>query len=136
MMDELKKMMAKKGQPEKMDDSAIQAKLDVIKELLEMAHSAMGNKMKGDMDEMHKVSVMAPDQEGLEEGLDVAHDALEGAEEHEDEDDGVEPKSPIEEAMAAHSEEKEEPPVEIKPDSEDEVNLFAKKRMKQTGKPY
>lgn len=75
MMDEMmKQLMAKKGASDKMSPEDAQAKLDVIKELLEMASSAMAGKVKGGMDEMQKVSVMAPDQDSLLAGLDKAKD--------------------------------------------------------------
>lgn len=63
--------MAKKPEG-KMDKASVQAKMDVIQELLEMAQEAMAGKVKGGMDEMQKVSVMAPDKESLSEGLDMA----------------------------------------------------------------
>lgn len=81
MMDEMmKQLMAKKGASGKMSPEDMQAKMDVIKELLEMAQSAMAGKVKGGMDEMQKVSIMAPDQESLTEGLDAAKDIVGGDE--------------------------------------------------------
>lgn len=78
MMDEMmKQLMAKKG-AQKMSTEDQQAKLDVIKELLEMATQAMGGKIKGGMDEMQKVSVMAPDKKSLLEGLGMAQDIAGG----------------------------------------------------------
>lgn len=119
MMDDLKKMMMKKADkaPE-MDQAAIEAKLDVIKELMQMAQATMAGKVKGGLDEMHKVTVMAPDQEGLAEGLDKAEDVVDEAPEMESDE-----ASPEVEGMSALMDKNDEP--------EEEENLFARKRSKQ-----
>ena len=76
----MKELMEQMGQkPEQMQDSDVQAKLEVLKELHEMATKLLA----GDLEEseempmdMEKVEVMAEDQEGLEEGLDMAQKVL------------------------------------------------------------
>src|SRR6478736_8328892 len=80
-MDELSKLMAKKKDAPEMSPEEIQAKLEVVKELMAMAQEAMGDGVKRGLDDMHasKVSVMAPDKEGLEEGLEKASDLVAGA---------------------------------------------------------
>lgn len=76
-MDELMKMMtAKKSGAQGMSDEEITAKEDVIKELLQMALSAMGDHVKGGMDEMSKVSVSAADPKDLAMGLDKAKEVV------------------------------------------------------------
>lgn len=99
MMDELMKMMAKKkSKGGEMSEDAVKAKMDVIAELLEMAQSAMGSKVKGGLDEMKKVSVMAPDEESLAEGLEVAQELTssdeEASEEPSEETEVAEEKAP------------------------------------------
>lgn len=74
-MDELFSKLSKKGS-EDMSPEAKQAKMEVIMELMEMARELMGSGVKSGLDEMQKVSVMAPDAEGLEEGLEVAEDLV------------------------------------------------------------
>lgn len=97
MMDELLKKLSAKGKVNVSEDEA-KAKLDVIKELLEMAQSAMADGVKSDMDslispkEAAAVKVVAPDEESLAEGLDVAKDLV-------SEDSEEESESPALEAM-------------------------------------
>lgn len=68
-------MMDKKGDPK------TKAKLDVLEYLRNMAQKLMqedldSSGMEGD--EMQKVMVAAPDEEGLEEGLETAKDVISG----------------------------------------------------------
>ena len=53
----------------------IQAKIDVLQELLQEATMSTEQSM---MDGMQKVEVMAPDAEGLEMGLEKAEEIVEG----------------------------------------------------------
>ena len=80
MMDDLLKKLAAKGKS-KMSPEETQAKLEVVQELLEMAQEAMADSTKSGLDAMmapkQSVEVMAEDQEGLSEGLDVAKDMVE-----------------------------------------------------------
>lgn len=100
MMDELLKKLSAKGKVNVTEDEA-KAKLDVIKELLEMAQSAMADGVKSDMDslispkEAAAVKVTAPDEESLAEGLDVAKDMISP----EGEDSEEESESPALEAL-------------------------------------
>ncbi len=48
------------------------AKMQVLKELRDMAIEMMGEKLPGRKEEMKQVTVAAPDREGLEEGLEMA----------------------------------------------------------------
>lgn len=68
-----KLMMDKMGDSKKMNPKEIQAKLDVLKELFEMAHSKAG---EGVADGMQKLTVMAPDKEGLMEGVEKAEEMM------------------------------------------------------------
>lgn len=145
MMDELKQMMMakKKMSPDgKMSEDEIQAKMDVIKELLDMAQQAMGHDVKGGMDEMHKVSVMAPDAHGLEQGLDMAKDVAAEAEGSPGEEASESPeKEKMEDMLGTDAEgsadeESKEPKDEE--ESEDMPNIFAqrKERMKNSRSGY
>lgn len=61
-------------------DPHAEAKMQVLHELRNMAMGMMGDRLKDKMPhEMHGVEVMAPDQAGLHEGLDLAQKALPGA---------------------------------------------------------
>ena len=72
-------MMAKKPK-EKMSEQEIQAKMDVLLEMLQMISEEMGGRVKNGMmdheNEMKKVSVVAPSNEGLEEGLEEAQEVI------------------------------------------------------------
>lgn len=76
-MKDLEKMLMSKKDKSKMSDQEVQAKMDVLMELMEMAKDALGSKVKSGMDEMQKVSVSAPDKESLEEGLEKAQELVE-----------------------------------------------------------
>lgn len=123
MMDELKKMMEKKKSGDSMSEQEQQAKMDVIMELLEMAQGEMGSRVKSGMDDMKKVSVIAPDSESLEEGLEAAQDVVEELPESQESEMESESDSPAAEAMASVASEPEE----------DDMNPFMKKR-KMMGK--
>lgn len=65
-----------KKQPEQKDVHA-EAKMQVLNELRDMAMGMLGSKLKDKMPhEMHGVEVMAPDQHGLKQGLELAQHAL------------------------------------------------------------
>ena len=71
----LDKLASKKGDAS--PDMDADAKMQVLQELREMAMDMMGSRLKDKMPkEMHGVEVMAPDKEGLEEGLDMAKKIL------------------------------------------------------------
>lgn len=93
-MKDLEKLMSKSGKSE-MSEDAKRAKMEVIMELMEMAKEMMADgvhKGMSDMKAPKEVSVMAADQEGLEEGLDMAKDLVESEEgpEHESLEDVAE----------------------------------------------
>ncbi len=127
MIDALKQMMAKKKSPEgKMSEDEITAKMDVIKELLDMAQKAMGDGVKGEMDSLKKVSVMAPDDESLSEGLDLAKDLTAGDAPAEGSEDMPSDEMPTEEMSLS-----EDSTEDKKEDSDDEFpNIFAQRREK------
>lgn len=52
------------------------AKMKVLNELRSSMSDMMGNKMKSGMDGIQKVSVMAPNKEGLEKGLNKAEEIV------------------------------------------------------------
>lgn len=79
-MKELKELL---GPKKKIDPTEKEAKLAAIKGMRKMA----GDMMADDMKSMKKVTVAAPDAEGLKEGLEKAEDVVEqmpGMEESED----------------------------------------------------
>lgn len=127
MLKDLEKMMMKKKDSGKMDDQAKQAKMEVLQELMQMCQEAMGNNVKSGMDEMKKVSVMAPDKESLLEGLEKAEEVVE---------------SPMMEEMSEEKDEEkkeesedlqEKPEMKMVEEDEDE-SPFNKKRNKLLGK--
>lgn len=82
MEDMLAKLMMKKaskGKDDKMSDMEVQAKMEVLKELLGLAQDEMGGRVKSGMDEMQKVTVAAPDKESLLKGLAKAEEITEEA---------------------------------------------------------
>lgn len=65
--------------PVKLSPQEIQAKMEVIKELMSEMVEAMGGSVKsglGDLGALKKVTVAAPDEESLDEGLEVAQDLV------------------------------------------------------------
>lgn len=104
MKDGMEKMLMAKGgkQDGKMSSEDVRAKMEVLHELLKMAHDAMGQHVKGGMDAMQKVSVMAPDHKSLEAGLEKAKELA--SKDHM----GMEP----DDAMGNHMEEEESPDEE------------------------
>jgi hypothetical protein len=71
MIDMLKKLMKEKG-GNKVDPTAKKAKMGVLKEIRDMAASDMGEEVKG----IKKVTVAAPDEAGLKEGLEKAEEIV------------------------------------------------------------
>jgi hypothetical protein len=131
MMKDMMKMMDAKKSGGEMSEQEIQAKMDVVQELLQMAQEAMGSRVKSDMDEMQKVSVAAPDKESLLAGLEMASEVAEGDEE------GEEEKSPMAEMMMeekspeAEMEAEEAPVAEVE---EEESSPFMKAKAKPAKK--
>lgn len=88
---ELEALLMKKKDKEgsDMSDQKVQAKLDVLHELIQAAQHEMGSRFKNGMSEMQKVSVMAPDKASLEHGLDKAKEIVDRV--HSPKDDSSEP---------------------------------------------
>lgn len=76
MMKDLMKMVDS-NQDDDMQPEDRSAKTEMLMELIKMASKAAGEDIKKGMDGMKEVSVMAPDQEGLKEGLELAEDVVE-----------------------------------------------------------
>lgn len=72
-MDFLKDLLKSK-QGKDMDPTYKDAKLDVLKQIRDLAAGEMGEDVKG----LKKVTVAAPDSEGLEKGLEKAKDIVDG----------------------------------------------------------
>lgn len=102
----------------------VQAKKDVLQEMMQMAMEAMRGKNKHGMDEMmnmKKVSVMAKDKQGLEEGLDKAKEVIASK-------DGEEsPEHEIDESPDFEAGEDEEDTSEL---SDEQKKLMLKKLLK------
>ena len=118
-----------------------QAKIDVLKELMQMAKDSMRDKTKSGMDEMRsaqKVTVAAPDKESLLMGLEKAEDVLESAPEMEESSEEMmsEEKPAIEQSMKEFMEQsmQDDEPMLSKASYEDEDeddSMFAKKTKKK-----
>lgn len=79
-MKDFEKLM-KKGEVKKMDPDVKSSKMSVLKELHKMMGGMMGDDLKQHMGGLKKVTVAAPDKEGLEMGLNKAEELLGGKEE-------------------------------------------------------
>jgi hypothetical protein len=96
-MKDLEKMLMSEDKSDKEPSSEMmhKAKQEVLKELMDMCKMALMDKTGNDMEEMKKVTVMAPDSEKLSEGLDMAKELAgkmpEGKEEMMDEDKSEDP---------------------------------------------
>lgn len=73
-MSEMMKMLSMKDEGKEMSEQDIQAKMDVLKELLQFASKHAGDDIVG---KLKQVTVAAPSEEGLEEGLDKAKEMVE-----------------------------------------------------------
>lgn len=71
-MKNIMKLLEEKKDEKEMSEKDIQAKKEVLKELINMAIGAAGKKFGSDMEEMQKVTVASPNKEGLVEGLEKA----------------------------------------------------------------
>jgi hypothetical protein len=92
-----------------MSERDIKVKSDILKEIMQFAQDKMGESVKSGMDEMQKVSIMAPDSEGLHEGLEKALEILPESEEsessEESDEDKTEELSPVESDSSKSEEE-------------------------------
>ncbi len=66
-------LMNKEDEQPEMSDSDIMAKMEVLKELIQMAEEAAG---KGVGEGLKKVTVASPSSEGLEQGLEKAQELI------------------------------------------------------------
>lgn len=73
-MKELMEKLSMQEEPD-MESSDLESKMEVLKQLHQMMSDILGNDLDG-MGDMEKVEVMAPDQEGLEEGLETAQELM------------------------------------------------------------
>lgn len=128
MTKDLEKMLMKKQDSGKMSDEAKQAKSEVLQELIEMCMKAMGDNVKSGMDEMQKVSVMAPDKESLLEGLDKAKEVAESPMMEKMEE--MSEEMPEEEAQEEKQEEKPEMKMVEEDEDESPFNRKMKKMLK------
>lgn len=142
-MKDMKKMMAMMDEkrPSKMSANDIQAKKDILKELLDMADGAMKGKLGEGMKGM-KVSVMAKDEEGMKEGLEKAEELVEARQDMKmepenelAEDDMMEEAKEdmldVDAEMKEESEEgAEEAGKEMMPEEDEEPSFFGKKKKK------
>lgn len=76
MNDLMSKLLASKKKDAKMSPIEKESHLSALKDL----KSDMNGMLKGNLDSMKKVTVAAPSEEGLEEGLDKAKDMIEATE--------------------------------------------------------
>lgn len=136
-MKDLEQMLMKKKDSGKMSEDAVKAKQEVLEELMAMCEQALGHGVKSGMDEMKKVSVMAPDKKSLVEGLDKAKDLaqspmLEKMEEmaHKDLDEDQEEEESQEHKEKLPEEEKPEMKVQEEDEDESPFNRKMKKMMK------
>jgi len=100
-MDKFKELLMKKKKEGKMLDPKMAGhKMEIIQQLMEMMSGEMGENLKG----LKKVTVAAPDKEGLEKGLEKAQEVIgeesmeegeECEEESEDSDEASKLKSQI-----------------------------------------
>jgi hypothetical protein len=133
-MKEMMEEMMSSGKPKQMDEKAIQAKKEMLMELLGLADSEIKGRSKSGLDEARamKVSVMAKDKEGLKEGLEKAEEVLESQMPEEMEEGSEEESEEMEEKkempLMADSSMVEEEKPESEEDEEEEESFFAKKR--------
>ena len=90
-VDLLKKKAAEQSK-NPVDSKMLEAKKNVVQQIMEMLHGDMADKMKG----LKKVTVASDSPEGITEGLDKAKDMLSGNEEGSDMEESLE--SPEEES--------------------------------------
>jgi cbb3-type cytochrome oxidase cytochrome c subunit len=97
-MEHMLKKMKKKGEESSMPEHEKQAKMSVLSHLCDMAQESMGSKLHG----LKKVSVMSDSKEGLDEGLDKAHQVLKQMPEEEESPEEESLESPEQEMSEGH----------------------------------
>lgn len=103
------KMLQKKKGKSEMPEKQAKAKMDVLNELMDMMSKNIEGKVGAGL---KKVTVAAPDDKGLEEGLEMAEELV-----------SSEPES--EESDEMESEESDEMESEEKPNMEEEMKAMA-----------
>jgi hypothetical protein len=79
-------LLKKKAEGKTLNPEQAEMKMKLLEELMGIAEEGMGEKLKG----MKKVTVAAPDKEGLEKGLEKAQEVIENSEELEEESEDEE----------------------------------------------
>ena len=97
-MKQMMEMLSKKDESKEMSQEDIQAKMDVLQELLEFASKHAGDDIVG---KLKKVTVAAPSEQGLKEGLVKAQDMVEDMPEEDE-------MSPMDMMMASKEDEESE----------------------------
>lgn len=119
------KMLGKK-KDNKMGDTEKEAKMNVVKEMRDMAASQMGEKLKG----LKKVTVASDSKDGLEKGLQKAEDLLENSSE-----DGEEPSEENHDLMSQlenESDESEEDYADCSPEELDQkIKMLSELKQKK-----
>lgn len=130
----LEKMLMSDSKPDVMSadkDAGLKAKIDALKEMLMSLEAEIGGGIKSDMDGMKKVSVMAPDEGGLKEGLEMASQlAANKSGPMVDDVSATHPQTDDTEELGAESE-KEIPAPKTDEESEDGEDTFASVRNRK-----
>ena len=121
-------------------DMKKQAKIDVLKELMQVAKDAQKSKVKSGLDEMkaQKVTVAAPDKESLLKGLEKAEDVLESSmpeemEKEESSEEMEEEMSPMSlENKSLINDDKEELLKSMMEEEDEDFSLFSKPKKKKS----
>lgn len=136
--DLMKLLMEDEMSDSPMGEMETTAKMDVLKELMEMAKSTAGDSILGDMDALQKVTVASPSKKGLMEGLEKAEEALEMMpemeESEEDDQDEEESEMSAQDEVMAKMMPKEEESEEEDEEEEDMSGLSIaemKRRMRE-----
>lgn len=130
-MSKLEKMLSGKEESDsQMSEEKMKIKKEMLEALMEHVKEAMKGRLLGDMGEMKKVSVMAPSQEGLEEGLEKAKEIVESSEmpEMEESEEKEEEMSSDPSPAMAEESPKEEALKKLWKDDEEEYSPFGKRR--------
>lgn len=105
-MEQLMEMLSEKKEGKKgSDERDLQAKMDVLDELRQIAEDQMGEEM---LDGMKSVKVMAKDEEGLKSGLEKAQDLVGDMDEMSDMEKDVMDGMSLEDMMEDDEEEEDE----------------------------
>lgn len=145
----LQKMMLADEKPSMGSDAkSLEAKLAAMQQIIDALRSEVVGKAKGDLSGLQKVSVMAPDEQGLKKGLDLAAQMAadkggsmvdpEGASDEADEENSESAMEKLAELKDPSLEGKEEMAEEAKPEDEEPVShdTFGGGRSKKSPKYY